>query len=463
MVVKWQIKSFRSGSLGNLFKYFSNYKEPFIISSLLSGYSNTFKVDDGKGTVKECSFSSIPDTNFQEKIFANLDKYVVYDFKRYTQICDRFLEKFYPRTFIEHDIMAQLRTLGYRNEYRDSIINGRYDYLSAISRVIDEAAEKTITQEYFDSLSQKYGYKYKDVFLFHMKLKAKLDYRDHLFTAIKKYQYDLIIPLRNMISQNQKECYLKTGTRSDNKFLQDLSIIVPRTYLGSDLNKYIPMTEFYPRNFQSSSEIVSTWDSVYRIKNIWGKIESPINKLKNFLKDELKNVIFNGMSKADGNDRIKVSFYREGPSGIDYSTTLKRKVESLLINSIEFKRSELESYIWGIVYYMVAFDSTIIIQEANKRNNRPTILAGSLLGGLITPNYLDKEDTDFRVNPLGEGNLGCASENYGRWTKKLEEIIKDMPLYPIHLLSDSENFAQWLIDKFHINLDLEDIRYLEER
>jgi len=112
---------------------------------------------------------------------------------------------------------------------------------------------------------------------------------------------------------------------------------------------------------------------------------------------------------------------------------------------------------------MVAFDSTIIIREAGGYH-RPTILAMSLLGGLITPDYLDKEGTDFRVHPLGEGNPGCASEKYEGdegWINKIREIIKDMPLYPIQLFSNAEDLAKWFKEKFVIGLDLKEIRFLE--
>lgn len=462
MVVKWHIKSFRTMSLENLLKYFtvSQYKVPFIISSLLSGISHIFKVDDGTGVVKECSFSSIPNTDFQEKIFENLDKYDIYDFNRYTQISSSFLESFYPRAYIEHDIITQLKTLGYRNRYRDSIIDGRYDYLEEIWRVIGEAK---ISQEYFDSLPNKYAYESKDVFLFHSQQKAKLDYRDRLFQKGTNERSDLILPFRRMISQNLDSCSLRIGSKSENMFLRGLSVTLSRKYLKGDLNKYVPMTDFYSNSFRHHPEMVKIWDSIYKIENIWEEIKDPIWNLKNYLEGELQNVIFDGESVPKGTDTFDVSFYVESPGGIDGSSTLKKKfsTKKIIKTEVSFKRSDLDRYIWGIIYYMVAFDSTIIIREAGSYH-RPTILSMSLLGGLITPDYLDKKDTTFRVYPLGEGNLGCASENYERWTEKVKEIIKHMPLYPIQLLYDADDLAEWLKDIFHIGVSLDQIRFLED-
>jgi len=108
---------------------------------------------------------------------------------------------------------------------------------------------------------------------------------------------------------------------------------------------------------------------------------------------------------------------------------------------------------------MVAFDSTIIIREAGGYH-RPTILSMSLLGGLITPDNLDKKD--FRIYLLGEGNPACASENYERWEGEIREKVKNMPLYPIQLLSDAENFAKWFNRDFNTGLRIKEIRFLEK-
>ncbi len=465
-VAKWQIESHLAISLNSLLKHFSQksqYRVPFIISSLLSGISHIFEVDDGTGTVRECSFSSLPNPDFQEKIFKNLDKYDVYDFKRYKQISDRFFEKIYPRTFSDYIITAQLSILDYMNRYEASVIDGRYDYLETIWRGINVAAAKTITQEYFDAHPLKYGYKSKDAFLFHSSQIAKLDYRNRLFQKITKGDFDLILPFRRMISQNLGSCTLELGTKSDNMFIKDLSIIMSREYLGDDLNKYVPMTDFYYNSFGGHPDMVEIWDSIFKIENIWEDIKGPILNLKDYLEKELRNVVFDGESEAFMDDEFEVSFYVASPSGIDFESTLKKEFPSKkwTKTSVTFTRADLDRYIWGIIYYMVAFDSTIIIRESGK-TLRPTILSMSLLGGLITPKNLDKEDTYFRVYPLGKGNPGCAFENYGKWTNKIREIVKDMPLYPIQLLSDADGLAQRFRDEFRIwSLFIHQIRFLE--
>lgn len=173
-------------------------------------------------------------------------------------------------------------------------------------------------------------------------------------------------------------------------------------------------------------------------------------------------MVFDGESVPKGTDTFDVSFYVASPSGIDGSSTLKNKfpTKEFIKTTISFKRSDLDKYIWGIIYYMVAFDSTIIIREADGYH-RPTILAGSLLGGLITPDYLDKKGANFRVYPLGEGDPDCAFENYKRWKREVREIIKHMPLYPIQLLSDAENLAIWFNRFFNTGLRIDEIRFLE--
>jgi len=431
----------------------------FSISSLLSGISHIFEVVDGTGTVKECSFSSLPNTDFLEKIFENLNQYDAYDFKRHKQISDRFLEKFYPKTFSEYVMTAQLGILDYMSKYKTSIIDGRYDYLETIWRVINEAAEDIITQEYFDALPNKYGYKSKDAFLFHSNQKAKLDYRNHLFNKGKALISDLIIPLRNMISQNLGSHSLEVGSKSDNMFLQDLSVVLSREYLGDDLNKYVPMMDFYYNSFVNHPEMVDIWDSIFKIENIWEKIKDPIWNLKNYLEKELGNVVFNGESEAFMDDEFEVSFYAASPSGIDGASTLKKMFpnKDWAKTSVSFTRSDINRYIWGIIYYMVAFDSTIIIRESGK-TLRPTILSMSLLGGLITPKNLDKDG--FIVYPLGEGNPACASEKYKDWTPEIRRIVGNMPLYPIQLLSDADNFVILFRQDFSIQF-LQRIRFLE--
>jgi len=330
-------------SLKNLLKYFtpSKNKISFIISSLFSGILHIFKVDDGTGIIKECSFSSLPNIDFQEKIFRNLDEYSIYDSNRYKQITSIFIEKFYPKTLIEH------KTLEYRSRYKNSILNGRYDYLETIWRVIDEMAPETITQEYFDSLPNKYGYKSKDAFLFHSNQIAKLDYRNRLFHKGTSKESDLILPFRDMISKNLRSCTLEVGTKSDNMFLNDLSVVLSREYLGDDLNKYVPMTDFYAHNFINYPEIKDLWDSIYKIENIWNKIEGPILDLKNYLEKELGNVVFNGESEAFLDDEFDVSFYVASSSGIDTSSTLKRRfsTKKWTETSVTFKRADLSKYI----------------------------------------------------------------------------------------------------------------------
>ncbi|MBA7665621.1 hypothetical protein ES703_73695 [subsurface metagenome] len=461
IVVKWQIKSLRSGSLNSLLKYFSQtsqYKEPFIISCLLSGISQIFKVDDGTGVFKECSFSSLPNIDFQERIFKNLDKYTIYDFKRYTQISSCFLEKIYPKTFSEYVMTAQLSILDYMSKYKTSVIDGRYDYLKAIWRVIDEAATNTITQEYFDTLPEKCGYKSKNAFLFHSIQRAKLDFRNRLFQKGTSLDSELILPFRRMISQNLGYCELSVGSSTKNMFLHHLSIILSREYLGDDLNKYVPMTDFYYNSFVNHPEMVDIWDSIYKIKNIWEEIKDPIWNLKNYLEKELRNLVFNSESEAFMDDKFEVSFYVATPSGIDYDSTLKQKFG--IKTKITFTRADLDRCIWGIIYYMVAFDSTIIIREAGGKE-KPTILSMSLLGGLITPENLDKESVNFRVYPLGKD----ASEKYegdGGWTNEIREIVKNMPLYPIQLLSDAENLAKLFNRDFNTGLRIREIRFLEK-
>jgi len=115
---------------------------------------------------------------------------------------------------------------------------------------------------------------------------------------------------------------------------------------------------------------------------------------------------------------------------------------------------------------MVAFDSTIIIREAGGYL-RPTILSMSLLGGVITPDILDKDGTDFSIYPLGKGNDGCASEKYKDWVPEIRRIIGNMPLYPIQLLSNADDFAVWFINEFHIRFHrkrstIAQIRFLED-
>lgn len=58
-------------------------------------------------------------------------------------------------------------------------------------------------------------------------------------------------------------------------------------------------------------------------------------------------------------------------------------------------------------------------------------------------------------------NSFYISENYVRWKREVREIVKNMPLYPIQLLSDADDFANLFINKFFIDLDLKEIRFLE--
>jgi len=225
------------------------------------------------------------------------------------------------------------------------------------------------------------------------------------------------------------------------------------------------MTDFYSSSFKNYPEMVKKWDSIYNVENIWNKISGPILELKNYLEMELQNVVFDGESETFIGDEFEVSFYAASPSGIDHQSILKRRfsTKEWAETKITFTRADLDKNIWGIIYYMVAFDSTIIIREAGGQE-KPTILSMSLLGGLITPDYLDKKDKSrlFRVFPLGEGNSACASEKYERWEGEIREKVKNMPLYPIQLLFDADNLAQRLIDELHIRLRIDQIRFLEK-